>query len=524
MKLTKYLLTAAALLTALLIYAANIWLGPLNLDEGWYLYSALSFADGKLPYKDFFFTQAPLLPVIYGKLSALWSEGGILGGRIFTAVIGFITTLIAAKTAATATPKEKRFPAALTTFLLLGCNLSYSYFTTIPKTYALASLFVVSGFYCLSRLIAPNKAIQDVSTPSLNLRTIGLALLSGFLIALAASTRLSLGALLLIIGLYLLVTYKRHGLAWLFFGIGGFIGLGISLLPFILQAPDAFAFANFFHGGRETGGLLFAAGALARLMRDYTACILLSMAALFLFITRHKERKEIDFAFPALLLLCFAGVLFLHLTSPFPYEDYNTPIMPILAIATSIGFWQLYDNDAIKTSKLLYLVCAGVLAITATSPRIESLFIIRKDRFWVEKKTESDITTLRRVASEIKSLAPKDGVLLTQDTYLAVEAGMQVPQGFEMGPFGYFPELDTATARKYKVLNRELAKEAFFTPNATLATISGYSFAMAAPAMTKCSDEEISAITRLLELNYKKVNTYPDFGQEHTKCDLYMRR
>jgi hypothetical protein len=45
-------------------------------------------------------------------------------------------------------------------------------------------------------------------------------------------------------------------------------------------------------------------------------------------------------------------------------------------------------------------------------------------------------------------------VLLTQDTYLAVEAGRRVPAGFELGPFGYFPDLDDATAARCHVLNR----------------------------------------------------------------------
>ena len=55
------LLASCAIALALVIAAANIVLGNLNLDEGWYLQAAVNVAAGKMPYRDFFFTQAPLL-------------------------------------------------------------------------------------------------------------------------------------------------------------------------------------------------------------------------------------------------------------------------------------------------------------------------------------------------------------------------------------------------------------------------------------------------------------------------------
>ena len=44
---------------------ASVWLGGLNQDEGWYLYAANLVAEGKMLYRDFFYTQGPLLPIIY---------------------------------------------------------------------------------------------------------------------------------------------------------------------------------------------------------------------------------------------------------------------------------------------------------------------------------------------------------------------------------------------------------------------------------------------------------------------------
>ena len=49
----------------------------------------------------------------------------------------------------------------------------------------------------------------------------------------------------------------------------------------------------------------------------------------------------------------------------------------------------------------------------------------------------------------------EEACLLTQDTYLAVEAGMQVPKGLEMGVFSYYPGLNKLQAERLNLSNRE---------------------------------------------------------------------
>ena len=44
--------------------AASVWMGGLNQDEGWYLYAANLVAEGRMPYRDFFYTQGPMLPIV----------------------------------------------------------------------------------------------------------------------------------------------------------------------------------------------------------------------------------------------------------------------------------------------------------------------------------------------------------------------------------------------------------------------------------------------------------------------------
>ena len=64
--------------------AANLYFGDLNQDEGWYLYAARQVHEGELPYRDFAFTQGPMLPLVYSLAYPLVERWGVAGGRLFT--------------------------------------------------------------------------------------------------------------------------------------------------------------------------------------------------------------------------------------------------------------------------------------------------------------------------------------------------------------------------------------------------------------------------------------------------------
>jgi hypothetical protein len=99
--------------------------------------------------------------------------------------------------------KESRNAVSLAVFAMLACNLYHMYFTSIPKTYALGTLFVMLGFLLLSY------------------RWNFLAAVS---FAFASGTRISLVLILGVVGVGLLVARFRT-LQWLWFGIGGIFGL-----------------------------------------------------------------------------------------------------------------------------------------------------------------------------------------------------------------------------------------------------------------------------------------------------------
>jgi len=515
-------LAVGALLLALVLYAANLWLGNLNQDEGWYLYAALENAAGRLPYRDFFFSQGPLMPRVYGLLAPLWAPAGVAGGRALTALFGLCGALLAGWLAARGAPRGRWLACGITAFLLTGCNVYHSYFTTIPKTYALASLLLLAGVAALWQPSGPRAAWR--------------AGLGGLLLACAACTRLSLGIALPVAGCFLLLHARRWRGAWLGFGLGGLAGLALLLGPVLATARDAFLFSNFFHASRGTEGLLFAAGSVSRLLRHYLPLAALVLATLALFGCRERAtRAPDDTEAPpppglTLALSVFVAVFVVHLLSPFPYDDYQVPVMPLLALALAIVFWRTLpaNGDAVIEGRRQCVLVAVLLAWAAlgagTSTLNEEWMIVGKDRFWVVKKAQPDLALLRATAREIAAQVPPEAYLLTQDTYLAVEARRRVPPGFEMGPFSYFPELGDADAHRYHVLNEQRLSAALAAGQAPVIALSGYGLALAAPVMTPVPEPQIAAFLEIIGRRYRLDRTIEHFGQAHTPLRIWIRQ
>ena len=433
---------ALAIGAAVILYAFAAWFGNLNQDEGWYLYAARSVSGGAVPYRDFFFTQGPVMPYVYGFLSGLWLPHGVLGGRLTTVFFGLLGCVLAALLARRAVPSQRAAEAGIMAFALTACNLYHVYFTTIPKTYALASCLLLGGYLTLSLCLSRRKTMRSQLSCMW-------ALPAGLLVAFAAGTRLSLGALLPVTALGLLATYRKTGAAFFWFAVGGGLGLALVYGPALLEARDQFVFSQTFHVARGGRDLFFMAGSLARTARAYLPVCLLGLAVVVFrlcygygrkFDMGQEEPQGVVYRgkiWPWFWLAAFSAVFLVQLSSPYPYDDYQVPVMGLLAAA--LAGWAANSTSSGSLRGYVCLFCVMVSLVTSfASPLTQEWFVVRQDRFWAVRKQRPDLALLRMTARDIRALAEKDSVLLTQDTYLAVETGMRVPAGFEMGPFSYF--------------------------------------------------------------------------------------
>lgn len=482
----------SVVILSLLIFAAQTLLGNLNQDEGWYLYAAREVMRGHLPHRDFFFTQGLGFPVIYAAFGWLWSSGGLLGGRLFTALLSVVALFVADRTVAACCRKpEDRLMARLVLWALLGLNLWYTYFTAIPKAYALCTLGIALALRLLSGLI-PGKGIDPLC-----------AVGAGLLLAFLTDVRLSMGILLPAVTLWLFFRRAWAGRwTWLWFALAGGCGLLLFFGPELLLWPEALLEAQHFHAARASMGLLGRIGCIARLLRFNPVLILLGLLLLFLWQTRKPALKALSEERAALLQLwCVcAGALFVaHLIAPVPYDDYLVPMMLPLAMAVAFAFTGLpFDSFKTALAKVIPLVALGLSVIA--SPIAQDWFVLRQDRFWVETQSQPDLFLLRTAAKELRAAADRlhTDTVWTQDTYLAIEAGLRVPKGLEMGPFSKPQPLDATTP---------------------LAAWSGYTYALRFPDLVP-NPEATQQLAALAERYPRVLFTFHDFGQHHTRLTI----
>ena len=515
----KSVLAGVAILAALGLYVANIVFGDLNQDEGWYLYAARQIHQGQLPYRDFFFTQAPLTPVIFALFHWVWAPFGVLGARCLNAGFGLMAALLAGGLAWRMAPRAVRFHAALTGFALIACNVYQSYFTTVIKTYSLTALFIAAGTLALSWVGGRRGVVA--------------AGLAGVLFALGTGTRVSTVMVFPVVGLYLL--WRKGELrpwCWMAFGVASILGLLCVFGPWLVLCGDQFRFALDFHTARATGGfvgtLLNKVGFLSRMGGAYFVMFALLAGVVVAcggqgerFSRRRDMADGVPPTFPILFLAMVVAGTILHMAAPFPYDDYQTPIYPLLAVVTAAIGWAVVAGWTAGQGVVQGVILAVILGQAATSPVNQGWFVYGRDRFWWLKKDKPDVIMLRDTARQLNALHPQKGVLLTQDTYLAVEAGWSVPLGFEMGPFSYFPGLTTGEALRYRVLNREVLSKVLAEGEAPLAAFSGYGLGIESPAMVPVAEAERRAFFEVLGRRYEEVSQVPAFGQAHTALTIW---
>ncbi len=564
--------TTLELVLALVVCGIAVWFGELNQDEGWYLYAGRLVAEGQRPFVDFASTQGPVMAYVYAAAYPLVAAWGVLGGRLFTAALGLLATLLTAGLALALTARgaadascNGRAPSAsrpaagalsaVLIAVLLGGSLYHAYFTSIVKTYSLTAVLVVAGFLCLAQVVTACRTVRNALP----------AFLAGLCFATAAGVRLSSGIVLPVAGLWLLVRAvaartaacgvaasadaaaaesndgadaiqaSRAAIAALAaFVAGGVLGLMGVFLPILWAAPQALRFGLLdYHAARMVGGpatqLVYKCGFLLRIAGAYfpliVAGVLVAAVALAdrcgrVFHAPDRPRRTPP-ALEGLLLATFAAITLVHLIAPFPYDDYQVFALPLLAavIASRLARLIGVQSDRRRAAILLALLLLSGLH-AASSPLLQSWLLAPRNRIWWPLRTETSLAVLQRAATLVKTeneraSAPSD-LLLTQDLYLAVEAGLHVPAGMELGPFCYFPALTDQEAARCHVLNRAGLEAVLGNCPAAVAAFSDYGLAIRAPAVTMLPVDEQAHLWAILRTRYAETTRITQFGQAST--------
>jgi 4-amino-4-deoxy-L-arabinose transferase-like glycosyltransferase len=118
--------------------AFHVAYGSMNVDEGFYAAAARAVWQGEMPYRDFGFTQPPL--VAYVNAPALALTGfGLFQQRAVNGVWGALAILLAARLVR----RRAGAGAALTLAAIFTLTSGWLYFVHLGKTYGLTSLLVM---------------------------------------------------------------------------------------------------------------------------------------------------------------------------------------------------------------------------------------------------------------------------------------------------------------------------------------------------------------------------------------------
>ena len=252
---------------------------------------------------------------------------------------------------------------------------------------------------------------------------------------------------------------------------------------------------------------MWTVGSVSRLVRWYLPTFL--VVGLWLFSGRRAPADEGPARHVLRALVAgFVAVFAVQMLAPFPYEDYQVPIMCLLASFGAARLVGLFDSPALRRMPVL-LTLGAAFACSFGSPLLEKWSTNGQDRFWSIKKPSYELQQLRRVASEIEALDPGGTDLLTQDLYIAIETRRKVPAGLEMGPFSMLTDAEW----------RSLLESA----PCRVAAMFGYTFAVEPPACGQRPFSQQMDYWGILKRRYELVSREEAFGQNATTL-LVLRR
>ena len=203
---------------------------PIDGDEGFYATAARLVWQGKVPYRDFFYQQAPLLPYLYGWMWAAHPRS-LVAMRLISAACGGAAVLLWG----VGLVSLRRIPVhlALATFATVLLNPYWVSWNVVVKTYAFANLFMSIATICLyAALHTTRKRWYFVA---------------GLTLAACTSVRSLYGPVLVVVLLWIFLRKRRTGklinpLSLTFLG-GSLCGLLPMIVSFVSD-PHAFVFNN----------------------------------------------------------------------------------------------------------------------------------------------------------------------------------------------------------------------------------------------------------------------------------------
>jgi hypothetical protein len=485
--------------TALYVAFSFIYLifGQANADEGWYLYASKLVFQGNVPYRDFAYTQTPLLPYVYG-LPQLLSPSLYLG-RATSMLFSFTTFLISVSIAHR---YAGRMGAGVTALLL--CSFTQGiYFLTIVKTYSLLCLF-----FALTLLVLTSRISDKWKYP--------LAVTFSFF---AAMVRLSAVVFMVAIVVYSLWATLRRPTRFVSV-LALCIALACGVLAFLLPDPDAAKWDLLTYHAIPWGhtSLHYKLNRIVffripDFWDEFDVHVILLFSLFFVAIRDGEIRARI---WPclrhnsALIIVGIGLILFLvvHLGAGSWYTEYCVPAVTSFLPLVAILFAKLYPLQKTFASRIV-LECMLVACLVSPfgGHNVQHVDI---------SGGSTPVGKIREVSNFIsRHSGASDKAFALEALWAAVESDRAVLPGMTMAQFSY-QNVSRNDAERYKIVNGEIVREYLSNRLAKIIILTDGDWLL----LKSTGYDEV--IRQALLGRYQLALTRGEFGQQANNVYVYM--
>jgi hypothetical protein len=504
------ILASAVYSAGLAYYAAK---RPIDGDEGFYSTAARLVWQGKAPYRDFFYQQAPLLPYLYSWMWAVHPRS-LVAMRFISAACGSIAVLLWG----ICLVSLKRLPTniALATFATVLLNPYWVSWNVVVKTFPFANLFMTITTMCLYAALH-----------STRLRWYFFA---GLALGACASVRSFYGTVLVVVFLWLLNWERRtsrlpYPKTLAFLG-GSTCGLLPGIVSFVRDS-HAFLFNNILYHQLDAGYMqwngkviegyqsvkhtaLVYFAVLVRLLGSHpyfsvsiVVSIIGGLSLWKLWKSHDSSYSEPDYLYfqvAFLMLVTYTAVALI----PFPpYDQYfDSPLIPFLIPFITEGLRVTWRTGKQRTIALglaaLILFAVEIRAETATQSR---------DPVW-------QLANYREMTRLIEANSRPDEVVLSFWPGYVFESGRRYFPGLE-DHFVYriMNKIGPAEKAQYHVISHDRIMNAISQREVNLLVLSPW----IGEYENNLSPGDIRAFHDIINSNYSLVSATKEIG-------IYRRR
>ena len=470
-RLTSFTVLLCLVYLAALVHYATV--RRVDADEGFYTTAARLAWQGKTPYKDFFYQQAPLLPYVYSWVWAIRANS-LVAMRILSAV--FCATSTALWGFGLLRVKALRGKVALATLLTILLDPYWISWNVVVKTFSFSNLMISLVLIFLYAALRTGSSRWYF--------TAGLAL------GICASARSFYGPLIPVAFIWLLLrnwnrTNSRYQAATIF-AVGAVVGLSPMILSFV-RDPQAFLFNNIrYHSLQagylpENGKIVVGYQSPQTAFLTYIGFIFVLLLGLHPYFTIQaglavagivsvlKLRKRLDclysdhdyryFELVLLLLLVFTGTSLIAFP---PYDQYFiTPLVP---------FFVPFLAEALRVAmshrkRLLYLLAAVVPLLFA--------YGLRREVWEYSRNPEWKMRSYRKVQAAVESNSSGDDVVLSLFPGYVFESGRRYFPGLEdQFSVRIMDKISADDAARYHIVTKQEIQDAVSRGIAQIVVIS----------------------------------------------------